>query len=255
MHIVGCERSGTTLLLEMMTAGFAIGGRCEREQSLFLDPPPGEGPWVSKKPLDILRLETVFRRDPSLFALYLVRDPRSVVASRHAARPERYHSDFSTWSACERAARRLDGHPRFLRIRYERLVEAPDAVQDEIAKRLEFLHAKGLFSRFQETAAPSRGGLLALGGLREPDRSRIEAWRGDLPRVKAEWLRHPELPRALIEAGYETDESWLALLEGVAPAPWSGSSRLRSGLRDLDRWIRYRVKSWQYLARRSRRSR
>jgi hypothetical protein len=239
----------------MVTAGFAIGGRCEREQSLFLEPPEGEGPWVSKKPLDILRLRTVFRRDPSLHVLYLVRDPRSVVASRHAARPERYHSDFSTWAACERAARRLDGHSRFLRIRYERLVEDPDAVQDEIANRFPFLRTKGRFSCFQETATPSRGGLLALGGLREPDRTRIEAWRGDLPRVKAEWLRHPELPRALIEAGYETDERWLAPLDGVDPAPRGGPSQIRTALRDLDRWVRYRVKSWRYLARRWRRTR
>jgi hypothetical protein len=57
------------------------------------------------------------------------------------------------------------------------------------------------------------------------------------------------MPDALIEAGYETDERWLELLDGVTPARPS-RSRARAILRDLDRRIRYSIKSWRYLSRR-----
>jgi len=249
VHIVGCERSGTTLLLEMMSAGFRVGSRCEREQSLWGEPPVGPEPFLSKKPLDILRLESVFRRDERLFVLYIVRDPRSVVTSRHAGRPDRPLGDFATWLACERAAERLDAHERFVRVRFERLVEEPDRVQAEIGQRLSFLSTMGSFSRFHETAAPTRTGVLALGGVRPTEPERIEAWRDDLPRVKAELLRHPELPRVLIEKGYEDDEAWLELLRGVEPASGPSRSRTPAWLREIDRALRYRWKTRRYLSR------
>jgi len=249
VHIVGCERSGTTLLLEMMTAGFVIEARCDREQSLFEESPPGAALFLSKKPLDILRLEEVFRRDETLFVLYVVRDPRAVITSRHAGRPDRYLSDFATWNACQRAATRLEGHARFVRVRYERLVTEPDAVQAEIAARLPFLSRRAPFSRFHETARPTRTGVLALGGVRPAESARIDAWRGDLPRLKEQWTRHPDLPRALIAGGYEDDDAWLTILAGVEPRAAGRRSRTPRWLRRLERWLRYRWRTRRYLAR------
>jgi hypothetical protein len=232
----------------MMSAGFAFDARCEREQSLFDPPPPGADLFLSKKPLDVLRLERILRRDESLFALYVFRDPRSVVASRHAGRPDRPLGDFHTWKECERAASRLEGHPRFLRVRFERLVAEPDVVQGEIAARLPFLRRKGDFSRFHESAAPTRTGELALGGVRPPEPARARSWESDLARVKAEVLRHRDLPEVLVAYGYEPDESWLARLEGVEPAE-AARARTPAWLRRIERALRYRWKIRRHLRR------
>ena len=252
VHIVGCERSGTTLLLEMTWAGFVFDGRCAREQSLFEDPPSDARIFLSKKPLDITRLDRVFRHDERLYVLYTVRDPRSVVTSRHAGRPDRYLSDFPQWLACERAAARLEASERFLRVSYERLVEEPDSVQAEIAARFPFLEKRGRFSEFHETAKPTRTGVLALGGVRPPDPSRLESWRGDLPRVKAQLRAHPALGATLIEAGFEPDDGWQKELEDVVPQKEPADAALRRALRNLDRRVRYGWKSYRYLRRRLR---
>ncbi|MDG2308041.1 MAG: sulfotransferase [Candidatus Binatia bacterium] len=249
VHIVGCERSGTTLLLEMMTAGFRFAARCDREQSLFEEPPTGAASFLSKKPLDILRLETAFRHDPNLFVLYAVRDPRSVITSRHAGRPDRYLSDFENWKACEAAAARLGSHERFLRVRYEQLVEEPDALQAQIGERFAFLERTGTFSTFHRTAAPTNTGKLALGGVRPVETGRIAGWRADLPRVKAEVLRHRDLPAVLIDRGYEPDETWLGSLDEVEPSPGPRRSGTPTWLRRIDRLLRYRWKTRRYLAR------
>lgn len=249
VHIVGCERSGTTLLLEMMTAAFRFDARCEREQSLFEPPPDRVGTFLSKKPLDILRLEAVFRQDPGLIVLCTDRDPRSVITSRHAGRPDGYLSTFSTWLSCAAAASRLEGHERFLRIRYERLVQEPARVQAEIAERFPFLVEIGSFARFHETATPTETGKKALGGVRPVDPSRLAGWRDDLPRVKAELLAHPDLPAVLIREGYEQEDAWVHELDGIEPHAGPRRSHTPRWLRQLDRSVRYWWKTRRYLAR------
>lgn len=249
VHIVGCERSGTTLLLEMMFAGFAFDARCEREQSLF-DPPPTHAElFLSKKPLDLLRLERAFLADSQLFVLCTERDPRAVVTSRHAGRPDRYLSDFATWKACRRAARRLQNHERFLRVPYRDLVTDADRAQAGISERLPFLDRRASFSRFHETARPTETGVKALGGVRPPDPRGDLRWREDLPRIKSQLLQHPDLPRLLIEEGYERDEAWTALVAGVSPCPAPRESWTPVWLRDLERRARYAWKTRTYLSR------
>lgn len=249
VHIVGCERSGTTLLLEMMTAGFEFDARCEREQSLFDPPPTGARLFLSKKPLDILRLERAFRADPGLFVLCTERDPRAVITSRHDGRPDRYLSDFAGWKACHAAAARLEGHERFLRVPYGDLVLAPDRVQSDIGARLPFLVPRGTFSRFHETARPTETGRKALGGVRAPDPGRDTRWREDLPRVKAQLLRHPDLPGVLVEEGYEADRSWVGLLADVAPSTEPRRSWTPAWLREIEHRTRYAWKTRRYLSR------
>jgi hypothetical protein len=171
-----------------------------------------------------------------------------VITSKHAGKAGRYLSDYASWAACERAAAALEGHPRFLRVRYERLVESPDAVQDDIQARFPFLERVNAFSRFHELASPTEVGRTALGGLRPVETSRIAGWENDLPRVKGEWQRHPEMAQALIDCGYERDDAWLRQLDGIQAEP-AGLTGVRAAFRAIDRRVRYWLKSRQYLAR------
>jgi hypothetical protein len=249
LHVVGCQRSGTTLVAELLATCFENNGHADHELSIFRAPPVKLGLYVSKKPADVKRIEPVLRADPNLFVVNVERDPRAVITSIHRHRPEVYLSDYGDWAKCIEAARRLAHHPNFLTIRYERLVSAPDATQMEIEGRFPFLVRKHKFSEFDRFARPSNAAREALGSVRPVAADRVEAWRQQLPRLKGELLRHPEMVEALIEMGYERDDSWTSVLDGVAPQEQPRRSRFRRFFQQMDQELRYRLKQWRYIAR------
>lgn len=251
LHIVGCPRSGTTLLMELVSTCFESDGYCEHEQSLF-EPVPERGDlYFTKQPNDIKQLRHVFLRDPALYIIYLGRDPRSVITSRHPESPGRYFCNYRVWRECERAARRYEGHPRFLRVRYEDLVTGPDAVQADIVARFSFLRQRHRFSEYPRYANPSPASGQAMNGLRDINRDSLEKWRQHLPRVAEQYRRHPELAEDLTKLGYERDRTWLEVLSDVTPAiyPCRYPER-RAHLREWEKAIRVYFKSRRYLKRR-----
>jgi len=234
-------------LAELLATCFAGVGHDEHELSIFRPVPGGHAIYVSKKPADVKRIGPLLRADPDLHVVAVHRDPRAVITSVLEAASSRYWMHFENWARCIRAARALEGHPRFLDLRYERLASEPDVVQDEIAARFPFLERAHAFSEFERHARPTHAASLALGGVRAVDAQSIERWRAHLPRVKAELLRHPEMTRMLIELGYERDDAWTRVLDGVAPHDQPRKARLRRVFEDLDAELRYRLKQRRYL--------
>ena len=215
LHIVGCPRSGTTLMMELMVTCFEKSGYCDHEMSLFEEPEGSPELFYSKQPSDIKFLQHVYPKDPELYVLYMVRDPRSVITSIHGSRPDEYFCNFRAWKACADAAKNYAGDSRFLKIRYEDLVNDPDAVQMEIMQKFGFLNKLHQFSEYEKKAKPSGESLTAMSGLRAVDASRVTGWRAHLSRVKAELLKNPSMTEALIDNGYESDDRWTELLENV----------------------------------------
>jgi hypothetical protein len=121
------------------------------------------------------------------------------------------------WRQAQRNLARLRRHPRVVAIRYEALVSDPDAVQRAIAERVPFLVERQRFSRCFADFQPSEQSLRALGGVRPVDVASIGAWQRHLPRLAGQIAQHGSIAAELIELGYEKDDAWLALLEGVAP--------------------------------------
>jgi len=256
LHIVGCHRSGTTLLHTLVTTCFAVDGFAAGEMGVYSDPPPlvggvGGAVFVSKKPRDVRALRALLDLDRDLFALHVVRDPRAVIASRHAADPERYFTHLGAWLECERHAAAVAGHPRFHEVRYEDLVRSPDAVQAELARAFPFLLSTRSFSGFEHTAEPGADARVALGGLRPIATDRIDGWRAHLPRVKAQLERYREtdggLCAALVRRGYEPDDAWTCVLDGVeAQHSRSRTPEAEGRLKRLDR----RLREWSRRRRR-----
>jgi len=215
LHIVGCPRSGTTLMMELMVTCFEKTDYCKHEMSIFEEPEDSPALFFSKQPSDIKFIEHVFSKDPNLFVLYMVRDPRSVITSIHRSRPDEYFCNYRAWKACAVAAERFEGQPRFCKIRYEDLVHAPDVIQAELQEKFPFLIKIHDFSEYEKKARPSRDAVKAMSGLRAVDSSRIVGWHEHLPRVKAELLKHPEMVNDLITNGYETDDQWTQQLNDV----------------------------------------
>ena len=104
-------------MFEMLSTCFAHTERCEHEQSIFMDiDTTGEGLYLSKKPSDITHIHHIFNRDPELFVIYLLRDPRAVITSIHPSRGDVYYASFERWLRYERAAAFLLDHPEQMTI-------------------------------------------------------------------------------------------------------------------------------------------
>jgi hypothetical protein len=218
IHIVGCgPRSGTTLMAELMIACMNIDAHGVHEDSIHCPPPRGSRIFLTKKPVDILVVEPVLRVCPCLHVIYLLRDPRDMVCSRHGKASDRYWSSLTFWKTYTPHGRRLAGHRRFIAVRYEDLVADPDGVQSQLVERMPFLEKKALFSSFHKMSSPSKDSLDALGGVRPVSVSSVGSWRRHLPRVAGQLRLHGPITEDLIEYGYEKDDSWLGELDGVEP--------------------------------------
>ncbi|MGR8921425.1 MAG: sulfotransferase [Gammaproteobacteria bacterium] len=219
IHIVGASpRTGTTLLTEAMIACFAIDLHVAHEARIFVEPPRPAQVFLTKCPRDILVAERFLARWPELYVIYMLRDPRNVITSRHGSAPDVYWAGLKFWNTYTPYGRRLADHPRFVTLRYEDLVSDPDAVQRTLETRLPFLERTAPFSRYHELAQPTAQAATALGGVRAMRGARPDRWRDHLPRVAGQIELHGKaFVQDLIELGYETDDAWLAALEGVTP--------------------------------------
>jgi Sulfotransferase family len=218
IHIVGASpRTGTTLLAEAMVACFDIDLHFEHEARIFARPPRRGRIFLTKAPRDILLGERALAEMPALRLVYLLRDPRNIIVSKHRRAPDRYWAGLKFWKAYTAAARRLADHPRFITVRYEDLISDPDRVQEQLRVRMPFLEVTAPFSRFHEVAQPADDALTALGGVRPIAARRRDQWREHLPRVAGQMQQHGSLAADLIEFGYETDDRWLLELAGIEP--------------------------------------
>jgi len=218
IHIVGSgPRTGTTLLAEAMVACFRIDHHTKHETRIFAAPPEEGEIYLTKAPQDILVVRPLLRADPSLYVLCMIRDPRDAIVSEHKGAPGRYYAGLRYWNAYIPYWRRVRDHPRFVTIRYEEFVARPDDVQRRLEKAMPFLGREAEFSRYHEVAEPSGTSTKALRGVRPIAPTSVGRWRDHLSRIAGQLQLHGPITRDLIEFGYEEDDSWLELLEGVEP--------------------------------------
>lgn len=251
LHVVGCPRSGTTLLTEMIAACFDIDGSCVHEESIFKVSPDHHGIYLSKKPNDILWVKRLIEHDKQLHVIALIRDPRAVICSIHDGHPGIYFCNYPVWKRAEKALSKLQGHPRVLVLHYEELVTTPNTVQQKIAAQFPFLHTKNHFSDFHLHAISSSKSIAALGGVRQVSEDSIQGWRNHLPRVHQQIKKYPALLNDLKKYGYEKDDTWLTVLKDVPiknfPCRYSDKSEF---FKYLEQYIRFNTKIKRYLAAR-----
>ena len=236
--------------MEQVSTCFERDGHCEHEKSIF-DPvaQPG-GIYISKQPNDIKHLRHIFHRDGGLHIIYIVRDPRSVITSKHRGASEQYFCNYRVWRECERAAAHYDGHPRFLRLRYEDLVADPDGVQARIQSHFTFLTRRHAFSNFHQFSRPSNASERAMGGVRKVDQASLSKWRQHLPRLAYQLRLYPALGDDLVRLGYEVDGQWLQLLEGVEALEYPCRYPERAQIfKEWEKSFRVYLKSRHYLRR------
>ena len=234
-------------MMELMWQSYEFSGRHEHEISVFEPIPPGETLYLTKKPPDTPRLRRVFEADPNLYVVAMLRDPRAVITSRHESRPDVYFAGYLRWREYIDAIERLRDHPRFIVIRYEELVMDPDAVQTRISEQFPFLHEKRRFSVYPEGADVPEVAAQSLNGVRPFDTSRVNGWRDHLPRVNGQLRDHPNMPNDLVSTGYEVDDAWTRMLEGVDYYTQDYKDQRAGLFRRLESNVRFWMKTRRYL--------
>lgn len=175
----------------------------------------------TKDPRDVGRVDDIrawYRDRPgSPRFLLTVRDPRSVLTSTHDGYPPSrgYYCDFARWRDVWRRFLALRADPDVVVVVYEELVRDPDAVEARLADTVGW-RVRTPFRDYHRVAESRRGRLDAmtrgaLGGLRPLDPSRLAPWRAPAhrDRLRAAVRALPELPGAVVELGYETDDRWV----------------------------------------------
>ena len=217
LHIVACSpRSGTTLLHEAMVTCFKVDKHYDHEVRFNLVAAADGQIVVTKRPKDTMYMPDVID-DPELFVVYVMRDPRDVIVSRHGKNKDMYYSNIRLWRELHGYARQISNHDRFLQVGYEEFVSNPDAVQDQIAAKFSWLQTLHKFSEYHEHANVSEKSKLAMNDVRPIAPSSVGKWKNKLGRSKGQQITHGSLTPDLIECGYESSDEWEQLLEGVEP--------------------------------------
>ena len=205
---------------------------------------------ITKRPKDTMYMPDVIA-DPGLYVIYMMRDPRDVIVSRHGKNKDMYYSNIRLWREMHGYAKSLFGHERFLALRYEDFVSDPDATQKAIAAKFPWLEQKHKFSEYHEHAQVSEKSLTAMHSVRPIAPTSVGVWKNHLPRIKAQQSLHGSLTSELIECGYETSADWERVLDDVEPDfsssryPekvyfWSRISQRINALRKVARYKRMR---------------
>jgi hypothetical protein len=217
LHIVACSpRSGTTLLHEAMVTCFRVDRHYDHEIRFNLvDARDGEI-LVTKRPKDIMYMEAVID-DPGIDVIYLLRDPRDVIVSRHGKNRDLYYSNIRLWREMQAFAKPLYGHERFLEVRYEDFVSDPDSVQVAIEARFPWLERKHAFSAYHEYAEVSEKSKLAMHDVRPIAPTSVGVWKKHPERIRGQQQIHGSLTPDLVACGYESSGDWEHLLDGVEP--------------------------------------
>ncbi len=217
LHIVACSpRSGTTLLHEAMVTCFKVDKHYDHEVRFNLVVAEDGQIVVTKRPKDTMYMPGVID-DPDLFVVYVMRDPRDVIVSRHGKNKEMYYANIRLWRELQGYARQITEHDRFLQVGYEEFVSNPDAVQDQIAAKFPWLQKLHKFSEYHEHADVSEKSKLAMNDVRPIAPTSVGKWKNNLGRIKGQQITHGSLTQDLIECGYETSSEWEQVLDGVEP--------------------------------------
>jgi len=218
LHIVACSpRSGTTLLHEAMVTCFKVDKHYDHEMRFNLVS-AGDGQiLLTKRPKDTMYLRAILEQDPEFYVIYMLRDPRDVIVSRHGKNREMYYSNVRLWREMHAYAKPLYGHERFLEIRYEDFVHDPDATQRRIAEKYPWLEQIHAFSEYHEYARVSDKSVTAMHSVRPIAPTSVGVWTQHPGRIKGQQEIHGSLTPDLIECGYESTADWEQVLEAVKP--------------------------------------
>ncbi len=251
-HVIGCSRSGTTMMFYAMSA-FENAHLFEKETRPWMQP-------EFKRTVEFLLNPAHFYRPINYFTkrhsqwwtkenvqamyrhalengatlLHIVRDPRDVLTSSHPLDFKEYYISPEHWrrsiEAGEELSETLEDLGSMITIRYEDLIQNPRAVEALLALKFDFRlkwDARGL-EHLQENVAISgvSGTMISnMHRLRNFDPSTIGRWRTDprktsyLDRVFSNDSISRDLHWFMKKFGYRDDDGGINSLNSRTPKP------------------------------------
>lgn len=219
IHIIGCSRSGTTMLHAAMAAFADV--ELHPAETCAAQPTPAERlaiarrmglgsgrprwfitkrawGWFQPHELEALAQRAIAER---VGIIHLVRDPRDVLLSRHATSNRDRYVTPGHWRASIEAARWLEArvHPpcAWLTLRYEDIVLDPRSVERALAGTFGLrLRPGAQIDRVKDSLASAGVALegymaINMQGVRNADRKSIGKWRASPDNPEADLLADP----------------------------------------------------------------
>jgi hypothetical protein len=216
IHIVACSpRTGTTLLHEAMITCFKVDKHYDHEIRFHLSSLDDADVMITKRPKDTYYMADVLSIAADFNVIYLIRDPRDAIVSRHAKNKGKFYSNITLWRDLHAYGKGLRQFDNSLEIKYEDFVTDPDKVQLQIMEKFPWLEKLHNFSEYHLHANVSEGSLQALNSVRPISPASIGLWKKNLGRIKAQQQLHGSLTPELIELGYEQTADWEKQLDGI----------------------------------------
>ncbi len=216
IHIVGCSRSGTTMLHYSFIA-FCFTKLYDKEISPWTFPTLWEvhrdymfrliyrpnpfyliskrnAPWWQEQHLEKL---VSYANKTNLSVINIVRDPRDVLTSKHPLKEKQYYVDTELWMNSIKAGNFLEKHlptVNFLSIRYEDVIMYPDHIVEQFRKRYQMRLREGVKSivclkdNMKMLNAQNNHMVAYMHSLRNLDTNSIGKWKrnpGDIDHIKS----------------------------------------------------------------------
>jgi hypothetical protein len=228
VFIGGCGRSGTTILLSVLSAHHKLFchpkelGLFNEKQTVEMDGkknlsrkhrlyqsflfnsiPKTATRWVEKSPSNIRHIEKISTYTDGVFKfIHIIRDGRDVILSRHPTAPDRYWVEPKRWIHDVTAGLKWMDDPRVLTIKYEDLLSNYEVTIKSICDHLEIETTPEILQWHQHARVTENR---AFSSKVQPlTTSSIGKWRDpkNAKRV-AELTDKPEAVALLTQLGYE----------------------------------------------------
>ncbi len=163
---------------------------------------------VTKHPLDFKNFSKIIATYTDPFFIFLLRDPRDVIISKHYKNQDTYLSTYPTWEEAIQAYEHLEYDKKLL-VRYENLITQPALVQTQISTKLD-LDAIRNFEQFYRNVSKGHQDIKSLGEARPLDSNNAGKFKRPehFERIKQQLQQFPTMHEYLVKYGYENDDTW-----------------------------------------------
>ena len=223
--IGGCGRSGTTLLLSIMSAHprifafpheVAAFTRWKDDQNgekypsredrmyrylTFKHVHKSAYRWAEKSPANVHQIEEILSYWERAHFIHIIRDARDVLTSRHPENPEGYWVSPKRWLRDVRAGLKFKNHPRVTTIRYEDLVGDYEKTIHKICRGIDEECVPEIISWYDY--AKVRSNRAWFGGVEKLHQNSMKKWEKEEHRQRLdEIMKNKDVTELQKELGY-----------------------------------------------------